>query len=47
MPAGLMQAFGGLTDEDALDIANYIKSLPAGDREITSTCELPPPPPMQ
>lgn len=34
MPAGPMAAFGGLTAQDALDIATYIKSLPGVDNAI-------------
>jgi cytochrome c553 len=45
MPAGMMAAFGGLTDEDALDIAHYMKSLPAVDNEVAGECALPMGPP--
>lgn len=41
MPAGPMGAFGGLTDEDALDIANYVKSLPPISNEIDDMCSFP------
>lgn len=41
MPVGPMGAFGGLTDEDALDIANYIKSLPAIENKIDDMCQFP------
>jgi mono/diheme cytochrome c family protein len=41
MPAGPMGAFGGLTDEDATDIANYLKSLPAIANAIDDQCMLP------
>jgi hypothetical protein len=41
MPAGPMGAFGGLTQGDALDIANYIKSLPAISNQIDDMCSLP------
>ncbi|HEX2659622.1 MAG TPA: c-type cytochrome, partial [Polyangia bacterium] len=34
MPSGPMGAFGKLTDADVLDIANYIKSLPAIDNLV-------------
>ncbi|HEY4185483.1 MAG TPA: c-type cytochrome [Polyangia bacterium] len=45
MPVGPMGAFGGLTDADALDIANYIKSLPAIDNTVVDMCVFPPAPP--
>jgi mono/diheme cytochrome c family protein len=41
MPSGPMGAFGGLTKDDATDIANYIKSLPAISNEIDDMCSLP------
>jgi mono/diheme cytochrome c family protein len=44
MPAGPMGAFGGLTDDDAEDIAAYILSLPPIENEV-SNCELPSGPP--
>lgn len=42
MPVGPMAAYGGLTDEDARDIANYLKSLPAIENEIEDQCTWPP-----
>lgn len=42
MPAGPMAAYGGLTDDDALDIANYLKSLPAIENEVVDMCTWPP-----
>ena len=42
MPVGPMGAFGGLTDADATDIANYIKSLPPIDNMIVDMCVFPP-----
>jgi hypothetical protein len=42
MPVGPMGAFGGLTTEDATDIANYIKSLPPIDNTIVDMCVFPP-----
>lgn len=42
MPAGPMGAFGGLTPGDALDIAHYLKSLPAIENEIDDVCVFPP-----
>lgn len=33
MPAGPMAAFGGLTSEDATDIAHYLLSIPADDND--------------
>lgn len=41
MPVGPMGAFGGLTDADALDIANYIKSLPPIENKIDDVCTFP------
>jgi mono/diheme cytochrome c family protein len=41
MPVGPMGAYGGLTDEDAFDIASYIRSLPPADNEVEDICELP------
>jgi mono/diheme cytochrome c family protein len=34
-----MRAFPGLTDGDALDIANYLKAIPAVANALTETCE--------
>jgi mono/diheme cytochrome c family protein len=45
MPAGPMGAYGHLTDGDALDIANYIKSLPAISHTVVDMCVFPPAPP--
>jgi len=42
MPVGPMGAYGGLTDADALDIANYIKSLPPATNAIVDMCVFPP-----
>lgn len=42
MPAGPMAAYGGLTDDDARDIANYLKSLPPIENEIEDMCTWPP-----
>jgi len=39
MPAGPMGAFGRLTDEDALDIATYLKTLPPIENELP-ICEI-------
>jgi mono/diheme cytochrome c family protein len=41
MPVGPMGAFGGLTNEDALDIANYIIGLPPIDNTVLNSCSLP------
>jgi mono/diheme cytochrome c family protein len=41
MPAGPMGAFGGITKDDALDIANYVKSLPPIVNQIDDMCSLP------
>ncbi len=43
MPAGPMGSFAGMTDDDALDIANYLLSLPAIDNAIAGTCTPPGP----
>jgi mono/diheme cytochrome c family protein len=43
MPVGPNGAFGGLTDADALDIANYIKSLPPIANTIVDMCSFSPP----
>jgi mono/diheme cytochrome c family protein len=42
MPVGPMGAYGGLTDEDARDIAHYLKSLPAIENEVVDQCTWPP-----
>ncbi len=42
MPVGPDGAYGGLTQSDATDIANYIKSLPAASNEVPGTCTWPP-----
>ncbi len=41
MPVGPRGAYAGLTDADALDIANYILSLPPIENEIDDVCSLP------
>ena len=46
MPVGPNGAFGGLTDQDALDIANYIKSLPPAVNNVPDMCSWPPTPPV-
>jgi mono/diheme cytochrome c family protein len=45
MPVGPMGAYGGLTDQDARDIANYIKSLPPKVNLVVDMCTFPFPPP--
>lgn len=45
MPVGPLGAYGGLTDGDALDIANYIKSLPPAVNFVADMCSFPPLPP--
>jgi mono/diheme cytochrome c family protein len=42
MPFGPMAGYGQLTDQDALDIANYIHSLPPKANEIVDMCVFPP-----
>jgi cytochrome c len=37
-----MGGFGGLTDQDALDIAHYIKSLPPIVDATARACPFPP-----
>ena len=44
MPVGPNGAFGGLTDQDALDIASYIKSLPPAVNDVPDMCSWPPVP---
>ncbi len=44
MPVGPMGPFGGITDEDAADIANYILSLPPIENDVEQ-CSLMMPPP--
>jgi len=44
MPAGAMQAFGGLTDQDALDIGNYVTTIPPIDNGVIANCVPPAPP---
>jgi mono/diheme cytochrome c family protein len=38
MPAGPKLAFGGLTDDDARDVAHYLLSLPPRENAIQDTC---------
>jgi mono/diheme cytochrome c family protein len=45
MPAGPNGAYGGLSDQDAQDIANYILSLPPAVNDVPDNCTFPPPPP--
>lgn len=40
MPSGAMAPFGGMTTEDATDIAHYLLSLPAAANEIPTNCKL-------
>jgi mono/diheme cytochrome c family protein len=41
MPSGPMGPFAGLTEQDVLDIATYIKGLPPIDNEIPNGCAIP------
>ena len=41
MPSGPMGAFGGITDADAKDIANYLLSLPPKDNKLVAECDVP------
>lgn len=43
MPAGPMGAFGGLTNDDARDIAHYLLSLTPGDNLVPGDCAFVPP----
>lgn len=38
MPAGPMGPFGGMTDQDALDIANYVLGLAPISHAVSDTC---------
>jgi mono/diheme cytochrome c family protein len=42
MPSGPVGAFGDMTDEDALDVAHYIKSLPPIVNMVEDQCTFPP-----
>jgi mono/diheme cytochrome c family protein len=44
MPAGPDGPYGGLTQQDALDIANFIKSLPPAVNDVPDMCSWPPTP---
>ena len=44
MPAGPMGAFGGMTTQDATDIAHYLKSIPGGHNVVPNDCIAMPPP---
>lgn len=41
MPAGPMGAFAGLTDDDARDIAHYLKSIAPGVNMVPADCQPP------
>jgi mono/diheme cytochrome c family protein len=41
MPSGPMGEFVNMTDGDALDLANYLLSLPPGDNAVPNGCEAP------
>lgn len=45
MPSGPMQAFGGLTPSDALDMATYLKAIPRVANPIPADCVPPAGPP--
>jgi hypothetical protein len=45
MPTGPSGAYGGITTRDAVDIANYIKSLPPVVHDVPDMCSWPPAPP--
>jgi mono/diheme cytochrome c family protein len=42
MPVGPTGAYGDITDEDARDIAHYLKSLPPIKNEVVDECTWPP-----
>jgi mono/diheme cytochrome c family protein len=44
MPVGPMGAYGGLTTQDARDIAHYLKSIPPATSTIMDMCSFPPGP---
>jgi mono/diheme cytochrome c family protein len=43
MPAGPMQAFGAISDADAMDMAHYLLSIPARNNTIPAECSTKPP----
>jgi hypothetical protein len=43
MPFGPQEGYAGMTDEDALDIAQYLASLPPVVHAIDDQCTFPPP----
>jgi mono/diheme cytochrome c family protein len=45
MPVGPMGAFGGLTDQDALDIGHYLTTLAPADNGVIENCTPPGAPP--
>jgi mono/diheme cytochrome c family protein len=44
MPVGPMASYGGLTNQDARDIAHYLKSIPPATSVIMDMCTFPPGP---
>ena len=42
MPVGPMGSYGGLTTQDARDIAHYLKSIPAVQNMVLDMCSFPP-----
>ena len=46
-PAGPMGAFGHLTDEDALDLAHFLLSIPPASNMVPNDCEAPAGPPPE
>jgi mono/diheme cytochrome c family protein len=42
MPAGPMSSYGGLTNQDARDIAHYLKSIAPVDNMVLDMCSFPP-----
>ena len=41
MPSGVMAPFDGMSDQDVLDIAHYIQSLPPIENMVEDECALP------
>jgi mono/diheme cytochrome c family protein len=40
MPAGPMGEFRNLTDQDAMDLGHYLRSLPPGDNMVPNECSI-------
>jgi cytochrome c len=44
LPFGPQEGYAGMTDEDALDIAQYLAALPPVVHPVDDQCTFPPPP---